>query len=89
MTAAAVTARSVPTAQSPSAPQTSSASRVASTPVRQTTVAQAIKTVAPKPEEASTPSPEFLKWMRDSLRGLNSSVQCKHSLLTSSPYPVD
>ena len=45
---------------------------------------QAIKTVASvvgkQEEEPAPPSLEFLKWLKDSLRGLNSSVQCKSLL---------
>lgn len=53
--------------------------RPAPVPVRQVATPPVAKAPSstPKIEDAGTPSPEFLKWMRDSLKGLNSTVQCE------------
>jgi hypothetical protein len=60
-----------------SVPGTSTLSRVSSSPVQRNVANSALKTrpVVTKTDDLSdAPSHDFLKWLSDSLKGLNSSV---------------
>ncbi|KAI5124605.1 hypothetical protein M0805_004215 [Coniferiporia weirii] len=55
-------------------------------------ISQVVKSVPPASktdEEPGAPSTEFMKWMRDSLRGLNSSVQFEEVAQMLLSFPLD
>ncbi|KAL5495164.1 SMY2 [Sanghuangporus weigelae] len=81
---AAVAQASTPNAQAPSS---------RSTAVHRTMSSQAVaKATSPAlrtDEEPAVPSLEFMKWMRESLRGLNSSVQFEEIAQMLLSFPLD
>ncbi|KAL5534141.1 hypothetical protein ACEPAG_602 [Sanghuangporus baumii] len=81
---AAVAQASTPNAQTPSSRSTA-VHRTTSSPVVAKATSSALKT----DEEPTTPSLEFMKWMRESLRGLNSSVQFEELAQMLLSFPLD
>lgn len=75
---ATVSTKAVPTTAAPSVAAIVSRVAAPPTPVRSPMVMSSIKLVSPAPkiEESPAPSHDFLKWMTDSLKGLNASVNC-------------
>ncbi|KAF9473191.1 hypothetical protein BDN70DRAFT_886092 [Pholiota conissans] len=66
--------------------------RASSSPVQRTMASSALKTrpVVAKTEDFSdTPSHDFLKWLTDSLKGLNSSVNVEEILSMLLSFPLD
>lgn len=64
-------------------------SRASSSPVPRNIANSALKTrpVATKSEDVSdVPSHDFLKWLSDSLKGLNSSVNGKRAFITVAKF---
>ncbi|KAL5535617.1 SMY2 [Sanghuangporus sanghuang] len=81
---AAVAQVSTPNAQAPSSRSTA-LHRMMSSPV----VAKATSSTLRTDEEPTAPSLEFMKWMRESLRGLNSSVQFEEIAQMLLSFPLD
>ncbi|KAH8120423.1 hypothetical protein DFH11DRAFT_1757206 [Phellopilus nigrolimitatus] len=66
-----------------------SSPRPASSPQAAKAAPAVSKAVPKAQEEPGAPSPEFLKWMRDSLKGLNSSVQFEEIAQMLLFFPLD
>ncbi|CAL1696731.1 unnamed protein product [Somion occarium] len=78
----------------PTSPAISTPSRSAASPARPSpavTVASKVVASSPRMEEAPPPSSDFLKWLSESLKGLNSSVNFEEitSMLLSFPLDPD
>lgn len=80
----------VPQASNPPVPTASRAAPApAQRPVASPQVTKANSTSSKGNEDPSTPSAEFLKWMRESLRDLNSSVQFEEIAQVLLSFPLD
>ncbi|KAJ7071433.1 hypothetical protein C8F01DRAFT_1014546 [Mycena amicta] len=76
----------VPLTSSSSAPRTNGAAA----PPRTAPTATPVKTPAPRAEEhPATPSHEFVRWLSDALKGLNSSVNVEEIMSMLLSFPLD
>ena len=80
-------APTTPSKPTPVASVVSTPSRTVASPARSNgvvTVASKVAASIPKIEETPAPSSDFLKWLSDSLKGLNNAVNCKFHIRFSS-----
>uniref|UniRef100_A0A8H7YAI1 GYF domain-containing protein n=1 Tax=Psilocybe cubensis TaxID=181762 RepID=A0A8H7YAI1_PSICU len=71
------------------ATQTASVSKASATPTSKIATSSVVKKLVKQDDFPETPSHDFLKWLGDSLKGLNSSVNVEEIVSMLLSFPID